>query len=164
MTKLILDSLSPFCTILRLHDSGDFWSRDYWDAWLAVAQERPSLRVYWYTKALRLWVARLGDVGDGHIPGSIPNVVPTASWGGRDDYLISRYGLRSARVVFSKEGADDLALPLDHDDSHAMTHGPDFALLLHGQQPAGSDAAAAARALRDAGWTGYARTNRIPLN
>src|SRR5262249_23848789 len=110
---------------------------------------------YWYTKSLRLWVSRLGDVGDGHVPGSIPNVVPTASWGGRDDHLIERYGLRSARVVFSEEEAADLGLALDHDDRLAMAHGDDFALLLHGTQPKGSPAAKAVRALRDAGWTGY---------
>ena len=37
-------------------------------------------------------------------------------------------------------------LDVDHDDSHAMRYGPDFALLLHGVQPAGSDAGRAARA------------------
>jgi hypothetical protein len=70
----------------------------------------------------------------------------------------------SARVVFSEQEARDLGLAIDHDDSHAMTHGPDFALLVHGTQPKGSDAAAAVRALRDAGFSGYGgRRGRLRL-
>ena len=43
-----------------------------------------------------------------------------------------------------------------------MQHGYDFALLLHGQKPAGSEAARAAKALRDAGFAGYGKTG-FPL-
>jgi len=165
MTRLILDSLSPFCRILRVHDSGDFFSLDYLDAWLNAARERPETTFYWYTKSVAFWVARLALIGTGYSPGELSNVVPTASWGGTEDHLINDHGLRSARVVFSEEEAQALRLELDHDDSHAMTYGPDFALLLHGTQPAGSDAAAAARLIRDAGFRGYgARPGRLPLN
>src|SRR5690242_16179439 len=34
MTRLILDSLSPFAGFVRVHDSGDFFSQAYFDAWL----------------------------------------------------------------------------------------------------------------------------------
>ena len=34
-------------------------------------------------------------------------------------------------------------LEIDDDDSHAMEHGPSFALLIHGTQPAGTKAARA---------------------
>ena len=116
-----------------------------------------------YLKALPLWVARLDQVGDGHEPGPVPNLVLTASWGGSADHLITEHGLRSARVVFSAEEAAARGLAIDHDDSHAMTHGADFALLLHGAQPRGSDAAAARSSLRKAGWTGYGKS-RVPLH
>jgi hypothetical protein len=155
MTQLILDSLTPFAGFVRVHDSGDFFSRDYFDAWLEVARQRHRTVFYFYTKSLRYWVGRLGEVGDGHTPGSIPNVVPTASLGGLHDNLIAAHGLRSARVVYSEAEAEALGLEIDHDDSHAMRHGGDFALLIHGTQPTGTAAAKAVAALRAQGDFGY---------
>ena len=80
-------------------------------------------------------------MGTGYKAGDIQNLVLTASYGGSRDELIDRHGLRYARVVHSEAEAEDLGLELDHDDSHAMKPGPSFGLLIHGTQPAGSDAA-----------------------
>jgi hypothetical protein len=160
MARLILDSLSPFCPTLRVHDAGDYFSRAYLGAWLDVARERPDTTFYWYTKCVGWWAEHLEEVGTGYAPGTLPNLVPTASWGGTEDALIGKLGLRSARVVFSEQEARELNLPIDHDDSHAMRHGPDFALLLHGTQPLGTEAAAAVRELRDRGFHGYSSTRR----
>jgi Gene product 88 len=82
MTRLILASLSPFAGVVRVHDSGDFFSAAYMDAWLAVARERPRTLFYAYTKALPFWARRLHDVGDGHESGEVANFVMTASCGG----------------------------------------------------------------------------------
>lgn len=155
MASRMLDSLSPFARVVRVHDAGDFFSQAYFDAWLVVARERPHTVFDFYTKSLRFWVARLADVGTGHTPGAVPNVVPTASRGGRDDALVGSFGLRSAAVVYSVAEAAARGLPVDHDDSHALQHGPDFALLLHGTQPPNSEAALAARSLRAEGFRGY---------
>lgn len=163
MARLILDSLSPFARLVRVHDSGDFWSQDYFDAWLMVARERPQTTFYAYTKAIPSWLARLDQVGDGRTPGAVPNLVLTASYGGTHDDLIDQYQLRSARVVFSPDEAAELGLEVDHDDGHAMTHGASFALLLHGSQPSGTEAARAIRSLRQAGFSGYGKTSRVPL-
>jgi hypothetical protein len=67
--------------------------------------------------------------------------VPTASYGGKYDNLIEKHNLRYAKVVYSEDEATRLHLEIDHDDSHAMSHGASFALLLHGTQPAGTVAA-----------------------
>ncbi len=155
MVALILASLPGKALIVRVHASGDFFSEAYFGAWLDVARQRPDVRFYFYTKSLRYWVAHLPDVGDGHTPGKVPNFVPTASRGGREDHLIEAHGLRSATVVYSEQEAAEKGLPLDHDDSQAMYHGPDFALLIHGVQPAGSPAAKAVAAQRAAGNYGY---------
>lgn len=168
MTQLILDSLSPFAGFVRLHDAGDFYAQDYFDVWLGVARLREHTTFYAYTKSLSYWTRRLAEVGTGHEPGKLANVVLTASFGGGQDHLIERYHLRSARVVFSVAEADALGLPLDHDDGHAMTHGPDFALLLHGTQPPGSEAAKALAELHDRGFYGYgpranARRRSLPV-
>lgn len=151
MAELILDSLLPGTPVVRVHTGGDFFSQRYFDAWLEVARQRPRTALYFYTKSLRYWVVRLDEVGDGHRPGTLPNVIPTASRGGSDDHLIDAHGLRSALVVYS----DALGLEIDHDDSHAMQHGPDFALLIHGTQPAGTEAAKAVASLRAQGEFGY---------
>jgi hypothetical protein len=155
MVDLILASLLPGAPVVRIHTGGDFWSQRYFDAWLDVAHQRPRTIFYFYTKSLRYWVSRLEEVGGGHTPGSVSNFVPTASWGGRDDHLIEAHSLRSARVVYSEAEADSLGLEIDHDDSHAMQHGPDFVLLIHGSQPTGTDAARAVSALRAQGEYGY---------
>jgi hypothetical protein len=154
MVALILDSLSPYAGFVRVHDSGDFFSQGYFDAWAEVARQRPSTTFYAYTKSLPFWVARLGDIPS--------NFVLTASKGGRHDHLIDERGLRYAEVVFSAAEAEQLGLELDHDDSHAMVNGLSFALLIHGTQPGGTPAAKAVAALRQEGEYGYgARADRI---
>jgi hypothetical protein len=134
--------------IVRIHVSGDFFSADYLGAWIDVAAARPGVLFYAYTKSLRHWIL-LRD--------SIPaNLILTASYGGKDDDLIARHNLRSARVVFSSQEAADMALPIDHDDSHAMSaDGESFAILLHGVQPIGTPASKALSALRASGEFGY---------
>lgn len=146
-TELILTSLPKSLNYLRDHVSGDFFSQNYFDAWMEVARSRPEVLFYAYTKSLPFWVARLDAIPD--------NFVLTASVGGKHDHLIDQYNLRSARVVYSEAEAKGLGLSIDHDDSLAMTHGPSFALLLHGTQPEGSEAAQAWTKLRLTGKSGY---------
>jgi hypothetical protein len=147
MVALILDSLTPFAGYVRLHVSGDFFSQDYFDAWVEIARQRPGTRFYGYTKSLPFWVKRKHELPT--------NFILTASMGGTHDRLIEEHGLRYARVVFSEQEAADLGLEIDHDDSHAMSDGPSFTLLIHGTQPLGSEAAKAVSALRQAGEFGY---------
>jgi hypothetical protein len=171
MVQLILDSLTPYAGFVRIHDSGDFYSERYFRAWMEVARRRSRTTFYAYTKALSLWAAHLDELGDGHTPGRLANFVLTASYGGTHDHLIEQHGLRSARVVLSEDEAHALGLPIDHDDSCAMQHGRDFALLIHGTQPASSEAAKAVAILRSQGEFGYgekantirAKYGRFPL-
>lgn len=143
MYGLISRSLPSKANMVRIHVGGDFFSQAYFDAWLAVAEDNPSVTFYAYTKSLPYWVARLDSIPS--------NLILTASRGGRKDDLIDLHKLREARVVFSVEEAESLGLELDHDDSHAYTHGPSFALLIHGTQPKGSKAASAKNALKGLG-------------
>ena len=68
--------------------------------------------------------------------------------------MIAEQNLRSAKVVFSESEAVELGLDIDHDDSHAARpsmRDQDFALLVHGTQPKGSDAATALKELKGKG-------------
>ena len=123
--------------LVRIHESGDFWTENYMKAWIMVAQGRPNQKFYAYTKSLGMWLS-LQDI----IPS---NFYLTASHGGTLDYLIPKHPdvfTRVAHVVHTEEQAAELGLEIDHDDSHCLGNKP-FALLVHGSQRAGSPASQA---------------------
>ena len=69
--------------------------------------------------------------------------------------------VKSARVFFSKDEADALGLDIDHTDDLAISGSKDFALLIHGSQPAGSDASKALSANKKKGFTGYQQRAKL---
>jgi len=129
--------------VCRIHVAGDFFNQAYFDAWCKIAHRNPDRLFYAYTKSLKFWL-------DTKV--ALPyNLVLTASRGGRLDRYIEAYNLREAVVVYSPEQADELGLQIDHDDSHAAVpkwRDKSFALLIHGIQPKGSEAALAIKKLR----------------
>lgn len=146
MVQTISDSLPKNLGVCRIHVGGDLFNNDYFLAWCEVAKNNPDKLFYAYTKSLPFWIRNKQLVD------SMYNFVLTASFGGRYDETISIHRLRYSRVVFNEEEAYKLGLEIDHDDSHAAD--PDnkykpFALLLHGVQPAGSEAAKAIKVLKD---------------
>lgn len=145
---LIGEFLPKKAGIIRIHVGGDFKTKNYMDAWLRVAANKPDVLFYAYTKSLPFWVALRHKVD------ALPNFVLTASKGGMKDELITKHDFRQAVVVFSEKEAKKLKLPIDHDDSHAADpsmKGDSFALLIHGVQPAKSEAAKAVRSLKGKG-------------
>lgn len=149
MTDLIHRSLATLpkkFTTMRVHVSGDYYNENYFLAWREAAKLNPDKKFYSYTKRADLLVKH-GQVDGNHSC--------VASFGGTMDHLIEQHGLVSARVVFSYEEAKEKNLEIDHDDSHAIDCSRSFALLLHGTQPKGSQAAKALSALRKTGWEGY---------
>jgi len=141
--------------LIRIHESGDFWTENYMRAWIMVAQSRPHQTFYAYTKSLGMWY-NLKDL----IPS---NFYLTASQGGTLDYLIPKYPevfQRIAYVVYTEEEAQERGLQIDHDDSHCLGDKP-FALLVHGSQRAGSDAMKAITQRKKEGkFIGYGKTNK----
>lgn len=113
-------------TLFRIHESGDFYSQEYFDAWLEVIAKNPSIKFYAYTKAIPYWVNRMGQIP--------ANFKLTASKGGKHDDLIDQYGLKFSQIVNTPEEAKALRLPIDVDDSLAYNSDESFALLLHGVQ------------------------------
>jgi hypothetical protein len=157
MIDLINNSLPKNAGIVRIHVAGDFFNQQYMEAWYSVAVANPDKLFYAYTKSLRFW----------HSINEFPilhNFVLTASYGGRDDWRIDEYDMRFAKVVYSEQEAHDLGLAIDHDDTHAAKpslRNQSFALLLHGTQPKGSEAATALSALKGKG--SYSRKKKKSL-
>ena len=145
MVELIHGSLPKDVGIVRIHVAGDFFNQEYMHAWYTVALRNPRTLFYAYTKSLPFWVGGISEFPE------IWNFVLTASYGGRNDHMIDEFNLRSAKVVFSEAEANILGLEIDHDDSHAARpslRDTSFALLLHGTQPKGSEAAEALKVLK----------------
>jgi len=143
MVKLIHDALPKNTGIVRIHVAGDFFNDMYFKAWCIVAQLNPDTLFYAYTKSLNYWLDNQMQVPE--------NFVLTASRGGRLDHLIDQHNLREAKVVFSPEEADALGYEIDHTDEHAAIpaiRNESFALLIHGVQPKGSEAAQAVKTLK----------------
>jgi len=106
------------CKAIRIHASGDFFSQTYFDMWIEIARENPNVEMWAYTKSLNYWVKRISSIP--------PNLVLTASMGGRHDQLIAEYGLKHAIVVKSKAEA---LLPIDYNDDFARIPNQSFYLL-----------------------------------
>lgn len=141
MFSILESALPKNAGIVRLHSSGEFFSQDYFDAWLALAICNPDILFYAYTKSLPYWVNRISMIPD--------NLVLTASYGGRRDNLISEYELRSVKVINHPSEAD--GLEIDHTDEHACRpslKNQDFCLILHGIQPANTAASAGIKRMK----------------
>jgi hypothetical protein len=73
---------------VRIHDSGDFFSPAYFEAWLRIAEATPDVRFYAYTKEVAM-------VKSHTLP---DNFIIIFSMGGKQDYLIDTERDRHADV------------------------------------------------------------------
>lgn len=147
MANLIIKSMEYHglanTDILRIHEAGDFFSQDYLDAWIEVAKKMPQTLFYAYTVSLPYYMARKD---------SLPkNFKMIASMDKNNEQFILDNGLRYSRVVGSEEEARELGLPIDVDDSIAWGSDDNFALVIHGSQPKGSEAAETLKQNRKSG-------------
>lgn len=149
MIKSISENIPRSQTYFRIHVGGDFFNKDYLQGWLLVVKAFPDITFYAYTKSYPYFENLT-------LP---PNFIVTHSLGGRYDNEIKKKGLKFAAIVYSedeaknypwtdKSGQTHVGLEIDHDDSHAYSGDKPFALLIHGSQPAGSDASKAVVALK----------------
>ena len=139
-SQLINKSLPKKFDIMRVHVGGDYFNKEYLQAWIEVAKLNPDKVFYSYSKSLHLFKQF-----------ALPeNLVLTASRGGKHDDLIDLHGWKEALVVYSEEEAAERGLEIDHDDTHAAFGKENFALLIHGTQPKGSLASQALQAIKKA--------------
>ena len=143
MCKALIKVMPKNTGIVRIHVAGDFFNEEYFKAWMMVATLCPDRLFYAYTKSLKYWIDNQDLIPD--------NLIITASRGGRLDHLIDEHNLREADDLYSELSAQIKKLIIDHDDSHAARpslKNNSFALLIHGTQPKGTEAANALQNLR----------------
>jgi hypothetical protein len=108
-------------THVRIRGSGDFFSQDYFDYWLDLCREHPSVIFWAFTKSLPFWLRRREEIPK--------NLTLTAGKGSVCDNLIKLFGLKYAEVFSDVRRALVSGLKIDYDDSLAMSGSESFALL-----------------------------------
>lgn len=129
ITDLILSELPEGVRVVRIHASGDFFSKRYFQAWVRVAFYRPDVTFFGYTKVIEY--VKAGKPG---------NFKLVYSFGGKQDDLLTDEP--TCFVIGSIEQAImkgvEIACPTSNsaNDFGYIMGGKSFALLIHGTQPA----------------------------
>ena len=89
---MIGEILSKKATHIRIHDSGDFYSREYLHKWFKIMESLPNVEFYAYSKSLPLFVNE-------RLP---KNFTLIKSEGGKRDDLINPLTDRHARIFKSE--------------------------------------------------------------
>ena len=140
MADLIERSLEYFfgingiCEYVRIHESGDFYSEEYFKAWMEVSKRMPDTKFYAYTKAVNYVKKYKSDID------KLPNFTLTLSYGGKQDDEIDEIDIKNVKVMDSPEEIFEAGLLLDLDDTLSKIKGGkenNFALLVHGTQEKG---------------------------
>lgn len=97
---------------IRIHASGDFFSQDYFDKWLEVCRENPTVEFWAYTKSINFWVKRIDEIPS--------NLTLTASRGSKFDNLIDEYNLKNVKVV------DPKTVTLNEDKTKGTINGIEY--------------------------------------
>jgi hypothetical protein len=114
-------SLPKDAKAIRIHAAGDFFNQSYFDIWIEIANENPNVEFWAYTKSLKYWVQRLGEIPN--------NLELTASYGGRNDELIAQHELKFVKIYKSKNDVPD-GIPIDTNDDCARNKNiKEFALV-----------------------------------
>lgn len=156
--------VGEFPKVFRIHVGGDFYNQMYFNAWCELAKALPQSLFYAYTKSTPF-------VLNNPPP---KNLVITNSLGGKFDKEIIGKGLKFSAVIHKPEEVAKINpndtmvkgwqytfrdgtqskpfdLPIDHDDTHAYLNDKPFALIIHGQQAAGSEAGKSIKDLKTRG-------------
>ena len=110
---------------VRIHDSGDFYSREYLNKWLTIMQARPNVQFYAYTKQILLFKG---------LPLPI-NFTVIYSLGGKYDSLIDQARHRHSKVFESLEGLVAAGYAdASSNDFVALGDNPKIGLVYHGNK------------------------------
>lgn len=121
IAEIISNSIYKHVEIIRIHSSGDFFSKVYFDAWVKVAEMNPHISFFGYTKAIQYVTADKPD-----------NFKLVYSHGGKLDHKVTDEIPVSYVVPVDYNG--DLPTPCDETgagDYFEILNGVSFALREH---------------------------------
>lgn len=101
LTTAVADLLDQGAPMIRIHDSGDFFSDEYLAAWVHIATLRPDVLFYAYSKEVSRIRRVASDAPD--------NFLVCFSLGGKEDHLLdlSEGGDRHADVFPTEQDIED---------------------------------------------------------
>lgn len=111
--------------IIRIHDSGDFYSQVYLNDWILIMEQLPDVSFYAYTKMIQMF--------EQSKPVLPKNFTVIYSLGGSEDHLVSIIKHRHSKV-FQNE-SDLIAsgyVNASQDDMVAIGQNPKIGLVYHG--------------------------------
>lgn len=121
------NALNPKIKIIRIHSSGDFFSPEYFQAWVKFAENHPEIIIFGYTK--------IADYVKFNKPSNFKLVY---SKGGKDDKnsqdLPSCYVSQNPEIEYPE--IKHACSGNDTDDYDCIMSGLSFVLKVHGTQPA----------------------------
>ena len=126
MAEVILASIPKSVKIIRIHSSGDFFSKTYFQAWMKVAEIRTDILFFGYTKLLPYVTAQKPE-----------NFKLTYSYGGKMD---SKYdtlkNVPCCKVVMDNTNPDNIDIVcngknLEHEDYYKIIQNESFGILVH---------------------------------
>lgn len=138
MYSLISASI-PESQVYVLHQSGDFFSENYFKAWMSVAKQIPDSVFLVQTTSIPYWVA---------LKSSVPsNVKISANLDTVHAPLVKKEGLPFHGVVFSYQDAEDYGLPVER-RLDKLAAGENYVALVRSMQVADSEAGKGVETLR----------------
>lgn len=113
--------------LIRIHDSGDFYSAPYWDKWRSIMIQRPDVRFYAYTKMVQFFKSQ------NEIPSNFRLIY---SQGGLEDSHIDTTKDFHSRVFQSETELLSLGYSDASSDDLVAALGPNrrIGLIYHGQK------------------------------
>lgn len=138
-TKLKTATKRGKTLLIRIHDSGDFYSRAYVSKWYDIMRAYPQVKFYAYTKSLPYFniIATTAAGTDVTMidPKKPSNFVLIFSQGGKLDHLINIYFHRHARVFETLKDLESAGYAdASNNDLVAIGNNPKIGLVYHGNK------------------------------
>jgi hypothetical protein len=131
LAYLITEFLPAHTRTLFLHNSGDFFSENYFLAWLQVGKEFPQMEILVETTSILYWVRNLSQIPD--------NIKISAHLGTLHRNTVKEYKLPYHAVLFSAQDAEEYGLPVDDSYEH-LRNRENYATLVKSLQIKGTPA------------------------
>lgn len=124
---MTIDALSRIRKLekVRIHDSGDFYNKEYLYKWIEIAKVFPKIEFYAYTKRVKLLKDNWNMLPD--------NMTIIFSLGGKEDHLIDQKIDRHSKIFNSIEELNNSGyIDTSYNDSNAVNkNNHNIGLVIH---------------------------------